>query len=294
MANNILRKCLLGALVFAAVLAICHVALRLANPRYPESADQSGRRYPWQSAFRNPNIETYRQHYQAIAAGEPAARSVWNVHLRDGEIAYLKAPCEPDDLDGLFFLHLLPSAAGAVPRQRGPDGFVSRYRTFVEQRFAVMFDDKCLMKEPLPSWRIATLVTGQKDHESNRVFWETTLHLDATRFANAYRLARGGQPAARAVFDLHRHDQTLIYLREPCAETDVQARFFLHVVPRREDGGEPTAGREFDNLDFDFARHGLLAEGRCVALRRLPDYDISRIRTGQFVPVWGPVWEVEF
>ncbi len=87
----------------------------------------------------------------------------------------------------------------------------------------------------------------------------------------------------------------LAYLREPCAEGDVDARFFLHIVPvdladlagdRREAG--------FENRDFGFAEGGARVGDRCVVERGLPGYGIESVRTGQFVGGEGRVWGVEF
>ena len=88
--------------------------------------------------------------------------------------------------------------------------------------------------------------------------------------------------------------RTLVYVREPCAEEDVSARFFLHLLPfeqkrlsedRREFG--------FDNLNFDFAHGGLRQSERCVAVRPLPDYPIASVSTGQFTGN-GEIWKTEF
>ena len=88
--------------------------------------------------------------------------------------------------------------------------------------------------------------------------------------------------------------RTLVYVREPCAEDDVSARFFLHLDPVDEND-LPANRREFgfDNLNFDFARLGLRQGERCVAVRRLPDYPIASVATGQFTGD-GEVWKAEF
>ena len=97
----------------------------------------------------------------------------------------------------------------------------------------------------------------------------------------------GRQRAADGVFDLYLTENRLVYAKEPCAQADVRARFFLHVFPAGED-------REFDNLDFDFPNQGTLWEGTCLAAVTLPDYAIARLRTGQFIAGEGQVWSVEF
>ncbi len=105
-----------------------------------------------------------------------------------------------------------------------------------------------------------------------------------------------GEPAARAVFDIYLRENTVTYLKSPCRAADVQAKFFLHVVP--EDVEDLPAGRRqygFDNLDFRYGEiAALVFGGMCITKRPLPDYPIARIRTGQFTPGEGQIWKAEF
>ena len=118
----------------------------------------------------------------------------------------------------------------------------------------------------------------------------------------------------RSHFDVYLHDGWLAYVREGCQPNDARAPFFLHVVPR--DVRDLSARRlpaGFDNLDFDWHAADWLddspiwvdsahSDGRseaagCTAYRRLPDYAIERIRTGQFAQLEGGtlkhLWEGE-
>ena len=112
----------------------------------------------------------------------------------------------------------------------------------------------------------------------------------------AYRSITAGEPAARSHFEVYLRENTVSYLKSPCSAADVQAQFFLHVVP--EDVEDLPADRRqygFDNLDFHYAGSGApVLGGRCIAERPLPDYPIVRIRTGQFTPGDGRIWETEF
>ncbi len=112
------------------------------------------------------------------------------------------------------------------------------------------------------------------------------------------RLVRDRQPAIRSDFDVYLVENKLIYTKEDCSDADVAPRFFLALYPvdvnalpdqRRQHG--------FDNLDFDFYRFGGVFGGRCTATVALPEYAITRISTGQYVPVDGgykSLWEGEF
>ena len=79
---------------------------------------------------------------------------------------------------------------------------------------------------------------------------------------------------------------SLIYVQEECDVEDIHPNFMLHLIPA-DFNDIPDARKPFgfDNLDFIFDRHGLRFDDKCVIQVNLPDYDIIRIRTGQFLQV---------
>ena len=88
----------------------------------------------------------------------------------------------------------------------------------------------------------------------------------------------------------------LIYEKQPCLPEDTQALFFLHVFPADENDLEETRRqRGFARRDFRFESGGgrRLGKQRCVVERTLPDYPITRIRTGQYTEA-GQLWEAEY
>ena len=95
------------------------------------------------------------------------------------------------------------------------------------------------------------------------------------------------KPSIRSTFDVHLTEDMLIYVKEPCGAEDVRETFFLHVVPADEnDLPDHRKQYGYGNLDFRFNRRGgrwFRSAERCVALRELPDYAITRIRTGQYL-----------
>ena len=102
----------------------------------------------------------------------------------------------------------------------------------------------------------------------------------------------------RSTFDIHLEGTTLTYLKEPCVAEDVAAKFFLHVVPRNEADLSAVSRRyqsNFNNLDFTFSRKGAIWDGKCLGVVTLPDYEIARIRTGQFIrdPDLKVLWEAK-
>ena len=113
--------------------------------------------------------------------------------------------------------------------------------------------------------------------------------------ADAYRAITDNQPTVRSNFDLYLTDNTLHYVRDTCRPDDIQARFFLHIVPH--DANDLPQHRQqygFDNLDFTFYENGVRFDGKCLASVLLPDYPIARINTGQWIPGEGKLWEGEF
>ena len=75
----------------------------------------------------------------------------------------------------------------------------------------------------------------------------------------------------------------LLYFRRECpAAMDLGPRFFLHVRPF--DANDLHADRRrhgFENRDFSHLRFWR-RDGKCYAVRPLPDYGIASIHTGQF------------
>ena len=80
-------------------------------------------------------------------------------------------------------------------------------------------------------------------------------------------------------FHIARTHQRLIYTKAPCRPEDTQDYFFLHIYPADNNTESQSL---FNNYDFEFAEYGTLRNGRCTAVRELPEYDISRIDTGQY------------
>ena len=117
-------------------------------------------------------------------------------------------------------------------------------------------------------------------------------------FKEAYRSITAGEPAVRSDFDIYISEDSLTYVKEPCARADTEARFFLHLYPT--DWNDLPGDRKqhgFDNLDFSFGGRGTILDGRCMAKVPFPEYAITRIMTGQYVPAEGGfkhLWEAEF
>ena len=120
---------------------------------------------------------------------------------------------------------------------------------------------------------------------------QTDYQLD---YQSAYQSTVSREPVTRSTFNLYLNDGTLTYVKDPCDWPDTEATFFLHIVPEdRAHLPYPRKRYGFDNLDFDFNAHGAVFDGKCLASRDLPEYDIAGIRTGQLTDK-GRIWEANF
>ena len=102
-----------------------------------------------------------------------------------------------------------------------------------------------------------------------------------------------GEPIIRSNYDVYISKNRLLYTKDSCSQSDISAYFFLHVVPVDEnDLPAPRRRNGFDNYDF---RNQVWQDGKkCYALGQLPEYPISSIRTGQYVPGEGETWRGEY
>ncbi len=264
-------------------------------PEYAVAGVRTGQRTEdgttsWSASF-SLNAESYRAVYRDAVLGEPAARSVFDVHLTNGDLTYVKEPCDQSDADARFFLHLAPERASDLPSERQEAGFDNLdFDLFLR---GAVFDGRCLARVRLPDYSIIAVRTGQLTRDGGNL-WSAGLSLNDEPYRAAYAAVAEAEPLARGLFDVHLVDGGLTYLKKPCGAADANARFFLHLAPERA-SDLPIDRRDagFANLDFDFFLRGAAFDGKCVARVPLPDYPIRTARTGQFGAA-GEVWSVEF
>ncbi len=112
--------------------------------------------------------------------------------------------------------------------------------------------------------------------------------------AEHYQAVSSTRPVARSNFDLYLDGNTLTYLKQACRPKDIRGRFSLHVFPTHSD--DLAADRKaygFNTLNFDFVRYGVQFDGKCLIRRQLPEYDMNRLRVGQWIPGQRSIWQVE-
>ena len=94
-------------------------------------------------------------------AGEPVARSVYDVHLDGRELTYLRDGCAEAEAEARFFLHVVPTDDGDLPPHREQYGFDNLDFTLAAR--GARIDGDCVAVARLPGYPIATVRTGQYD-----------------------------------------------------------------------------------------------------------------------------------
>ena len=129
-----------------------------------------------------------------------------------------------------------------------------------------------------------------------RLVWGGGLRPNTDDYRAAYQAVTAtNNPAAQSNFDVYIYDNSLYYVKNDCARADTESRFYLHYIPA--DVNDLPAYRQkhgFDNRSFSFSWRGGYFDGKCITQAPLPPYPIARIRTGQYIPGQGQIWNAEF
>ena len=238
-----------------------------------------------------------RWQYAALSAREPSIRADWAVYVDAGGLRYIKDECRPEDTAAPFFLHIVPELAESLPPERREYGYDAddfEWDDWSARGDGVMFDGKCMATARLPAYDILSIRTGQFRSGAGPV-WSGEFDYQAAQ-ASRYGELAAGAPTARDFFSVWHGGGALTYIREDCGADDTAAAFFLHLIPA--DLNDLREGRRehgFANRDFAFAAAGgVKYAGRCLVSVPLPEYAIVGVRTGQYTPEAGRLWEVEF
>ena len=118
---------------------------------------------------------------------------------------------------------------------------------------------------------------------------------DASGGSIAEALLRDARLLGSSLFDLwlDGDGQRLVYVREECAEDD-EDPIFIDMYPAS--GADPPAARRsgYETIQAWFERHGFREDGRCVFVRRLPEYGVAAVWTGQRREDGGERWSLRF
>ena len=242
----------------------------------------------------------YHAHIDEIIerTDEPLTRYGFDVHLAGNALVYAKDACREDDIAERFFLMLYPMRQSDLPDARKSHGFDNIVFRFEDQ--AVRRGERCIAIAPLPNYDIARIYTGQYSQSPNSTARQWAVQLiDGEQRHIDEIIEQAGEPIIRSSFDVHLKEDALIYSKEGCSVADTDSAFFLALYPtdesallveRRQHG--------FHNLDFRFEERAVRRGERCIAITPLPEYDIARIYTGQYIQLADGstqhLWDGEF
>ena len=244
--------------------------------------------------------DAYQAAYESIVSAAPVLRSNFDIYLSENSITYVKEACQKTDTQAKVFLHISPVDTNDLPDHRKQYGFDSF--DFWLGRSGARFYGKCMATVKLLEYDIDRIVTGQfipgqgklwRGEFSVRENKLTTSEINALELE--YESIVSAEPVLRSNFDIYLSENDITYVKEPCQETDTQAKVFLHISPvDTNDLPDHRQQHGFDNFDFTFYEFGLRFNGKCLIHVNLPEYDIDRIVTGQFISSQGKLWEGEF
>ena len=100
-----------------------------------------------------------RLHGPLEPAGEPLARSGYEVYGREGYLIYRKEPCGPEELGRRFFVHLTPADAADLVEREPRSSFNNLDHILTAHHF--YRDGKCLALLPPPGYAVSRVRTGQ-------------------------------------------------------------------------------------------------------------------------------------
>ena len=226
-------------------------------------------------------------------------RADFDVYLAGKDLIYVRDVCRPADTPSAFFLHITPVGEVDFPPHltRGGAHTYHRYRDQQSYNAPLSIGEQsCALRYRLPDYSISHIHTGQYFRNSERPLWQGEVLLDQGALRNRLEevLATPENQVLHSAFNVFLDGKWILYVTEVCLPADTPAIFFLHITPVDEkDLPEDRVEHGFDNKDF-YAVGFTLDEERCVVRRRLPDYPIRHIRTGQYVPDKSRLWEGEF
>ena len=233
---------------------------------------------------------------------EQVERADWDVYRNGRKLTYHKQPCAPDDVETNFVLQVSPDEPAYLSADRRQYGF-DNLDFYFYRHGGIRLDEQCVVTAQLPDYPIGRLYIGRWMAGNDRMLWEMKAEPLAGERHPAQRqryaeqlIAQTDEQVTRAGWDMYRTGRKLIYRKKPCAPTDVQAEFILHVTPT--DPNDLPANRQrhgFESLGFHFDQRGFQLDDQCIAIAQLPAYAIGRIRVGQWIADGNrTVWEAEF
>lgn len=237
---------------------------------------------------------------EIVERGRPMLLGDFDVYLTDDRrLVYISDRCDSSDTRSLFLGSPIYLTVYPVNEEDIPDSGVGyEFNSFDYIDHFIVDSTRHVVIIDLPDYEIANISTGQHTDDGQiwgGKFFGPDYSPDDDLNRRVTQIVTNRRPIIRDRFDIYWSDEnSLIYVQNPCHNSDIGNNFFLHIFPTNiEDLLENRRQYEFDNLDFVFVDHGTKDSQRCAAELKLPDYDIAHIRTGQYTDKML-VWQNEF
>ena len=143
----------IGSIMGETMLRAPAARLRIDNEQYWKAVKQQ---------HRQRRLDRYRLLHEASVSGAleaPLARSTFDIHLGNRALIYLKRPCDADDTQAKFFLHIFPVDEGDLPTNRRQFGFENFDFLFAGR--GEFLNGDCIVEALLPDYPISRIHTGQ-------------------------------------------------------------------------------------------------------------------------------------
>ena len=228
---------------------------------------------------------------------EPVVQAAFDIYHDERLLVFVRNRIRCEDWANSFRrfirIHVYPVDPADLPDESVREGYDFDNQGFFIWDYAASVDDRCIIIMPLPGYPIDNIAAG----------WDSRADGGQARFAlvpppDVDPAVLAGEPLVGSVFDVYRDGDRLVYVRDACAERDVETAFFLHIYPvDANDLPDESRRHGFENRDFYIWERGSgrRLDGRCVAVARLPEYPIASVRTGQLGEDGQPGrWAVRF
>ena len=231
------------------------------------------------------------ERFAEITASQPDMRGGFDVYADGESVIYAKSPCAEEDTRGRFRLSVAPAYQRDLPAESRLSGQESLNFSFNIE--GSLFNGKCLIRIPLPDYPVGAVGVGQWN--TGGADWTGAIRFDAglDELREIRRAALASEPALRSNFDVYLNGDSLIFLKEPCSESDTRGRFQLAAFPV-DDADLPEDARlngaAHVAFNFEFPMRGAAFDGGCVARASLPEYPLAQIQTGQWIPGGSAIW----
>ena len=212
------------------------------------------------------------------------------------ELKVMRFPLKHENLskaESVFVIRPTPPWESLAPLVRGEFGQTSsRYHSLVPGMISLLLRDIDLIYADLP---VISVAAAPNDIIETR---RNNLIVDMRNLfirSQAYRWIEDGMNISgklvlSSFFSVYVDSHNLYFVRESCSYQDTVPPFFLHVFPSEY----KTGNNEWRNFDFNFAWHGVIYDGKCIAIVHLPDYANAHVLTGQYTSNGNRLWEGKF